>query len=404
MIRRIGLCSHPEGLCLDGAGSAQQQGDATGGDRIRTQIYAERLGRHQCRLRSGTCQELVDNAGIALPDDRDAIVQSTRGPSLEHILQFMRSQRLDDGPYHVNMTAWCHPRHFMVVVALRIGRIEHLGLVPFSHGAQSPSGCLSPRPYSAAAPAASAIRRLRIRLRLSFCVSGLRRSSHLPADSWLSSVIVGRSVATLAELCFVGQWALMLREVSRASGSAVAEFASLAVVPLIALAEACSWYSVLTTSNLGHIAEESIWGLSAALMVASMAMSWPRCAAGRHPLLVACCVAGVAYVAFMLFVDVPMYWMRWVADESVGRHYMSIAQGFRDVAGRWVSLPPLGRLEGRSGLDVALFQRRRVAQHLAHPCTGARGIPRATGVLIDLKIERRAILFEAGARPALPVE
>ncbi|MGC1387697.1 MAG: hypothetical protein WA807_06780 [Steroidobacteraceae bacterium] len=155
-------------------------------------------------------------------------------------------------------------------------------------------------------------------------------------DSWLSSVVVGRSVATVAELCFVGQWALMLREVSRASGSAIGKFASLAVVPLIALAEACSWYSVLTTSNLGHIAEESIWSLSAALMVASMARSWPRCTAGRHPLLVACCVAGVAYVAFMLFVDVPMYWMRWVADESVGRHYMSIAQGFHDVAGRWV--------------------------------------------------------------------
>jgi len=31
-------------------------------------------------------------------------------------------------------------------------------------------------------------------------------------DSWLSSVIVGRSVATIAELCFVAQWALLLRE------------------------------------------------------------------------------------------------------------------------------------------------------------------------------------------------
>jgi len=155
-------------------------------------------------------------------------------------------------------------------------------------------------------------------------------------NSWLSSVIVGRSVATVAELCFVAQWALMLREVSRASGSAVGKFASLAVVPLIALAEACSWYSVLTTSNLGHIAEESIWSLSAALMVTSMMVTWPRCRATRHPILVACCVAGAVYVVFMLLVDVPMYWTRWIADESTGRHYMSIAQGLHDVAGRWV--------------------------------------------------------------------
>ena len=155
-------------------------------------------------------------------------------------------------------------------------------------------------------------------------------------DSWLSSVIVGRSVATVAELCFVGQWALMLREASRVSGSVVGKISALAIVPLIALAESCSWYSVLTTSNLGHIAEESIWSLSAALMVTSMVLSWPRSAATRHPALVACCVAGVAYVGFMLLVDVPMYWSRWIADESVGRHYMSIAQGVHDVAGRWV--------------------------------------------------------------------
>ena len=155
-------------------------------------------------------------------------------------------------------------------------------------------------------------------------------------DSWLSSVIVGRSVATVAELCFVGQWALMLREASRVSGSVVGKISSLAIVPLIALAEACSWYSVLTTSNLGHIAEESIWSLSAALMVTSMVVTWLRRAVTRHPVLVACCVAGVAYVAFMLLVDVPMYWSRWIADESIGRHYMSIAQGVHDVAGRWV--------------------------------------------------------------------
>lgn len=155
-------------------------------------------------------------------------------------------------------------------------------------------------------------------------------------DSWLSSVIVGRSIATVAELCFVGQWALILREASRASGSVVSKIASLAVVPLIAFAEACSWYSVLTTSNLGHIAEESIWSLSAALMVSSLVVMAPRCTATRHPALVACCVVGVGYVAFMLLVDVPMYWSRWMADESIGRHYMTIAQGVHDVADRWV--------------------------------------------------------------------
>jgi hypothetical protein len=155
-------------------------------------------------------------------------------------------------------------------------------------------------------------------------------------DSWLSSVMVGRAVATLAELCFVAQWALMLREISRAAGSVVGNIASMALVPLIAIAEACSWYSVLTTSNIGHVAEESIWGFCAALLVASLAAVLPRCTAARRPLLLACCFAGSIYAAYMFFVDVPMYWSRWIADEVSGRHYMSMAQGVRDASVRWV--------------------------------------------------------------------
>lgn len=189
-----------------------------------------------------------------------------------------------------------------------------------------------------------AVRQLQLRLSAVY-VFGCAFRSMLPVfdgpriclyNSWLSSVIVGRSVATCAELCFVAQWAVMLRETSRATGSVVGRTASRAVVPLIAVAEACSWYAVLTTSNLGHVAEESIWGLTAALLVASMAVLWPSCPAARRPLLLTWCVAGVAYVAFMFLVDVPMYWTRWLADEASGRHYLSIAQGMHDVAVRWV--------------------------------------------------------------------
>jgi len=66
-------------------------------------------------------------------------------------------------------------------------------------------------------------------------------------NSWVSSVIIGRSVATLAELSFVAQWALLLRGTARATGSVVARWVSIAIVPLIGIAEVCSWYSVLTS-------------------------------------------------------------------------------------------------------------------------------------------------------------
>jgi hypothetical protein len=153
-------------------------------------------------------------------------------------------------------------------------------------------------------------------------------------DSWLSSVIVGRSVATIAELCFVAQWALLLREAAQEARSAPARAVSRLVVPLIAVAEICSWHAVLTTSNLGHVIEESIWGLCAALLAACLYAIRPRCAPRIQPLFVFCCIAGAAYVLYMFAVDVPMYWTRWVADEALGRDYLSVGQGVVDASVR----------------------------------------------------------------------
>lgn len=155
-------------------------------------------------------------------------------------------------------------------------------------------------------------------------------------DSWWSSVLMGRSVATVAELCFAAQWALLLHGVAQATQHRPSLWVARAVLPLILLAELCSWHAVLTTSNLGHVLEETLWGLCAALLVLSLIALWPRCRPERRPLLAAVCAAGVAYVFYMFLVDVPMYWSRWLADELAGRAYFDLAQGFADVATRWV--------------------------------------------------------------------
>jgi hypothetical protein len=155
-------------------------------------------------------------------------------------------------------------------------------------------------------------------------------------DTWLSSVAVGRSVATFAELCFAAQWAAMLNATARATGSAFAGIVSLVILPLIVTAEICSWYSVLTTSNLGHIAENSLWGASAALGIAAIMAIIPRCAAARRPAMVAWCVAGALYVVFMFRFDVPSYVARWAADQAAGKHYLTLMQGFADVLYRRV--------------------------------------------------------------------
>jgi hypothetical protein len=171
-------------------------------------------------------------------------------------------------------------------------------------------------------------------------VSGCAFRSFLPVidiprlvliNSRLSSVLVGRSVATVAELCFAAQWALILHRAALLAGSPFVQEVSFAVVPLIMLAEGCSWYAVLTTRQLAHAVENSLWGLSAALAVAGIVVIGPHQLAALYLPMIA---GGAAYVAFLFVYDVPMYWSRSLVDQANGRRYLSIADGMVDVCRR----------------------------------------------------------------------
>ena len=63
-----------------------------------------------------------------------------------------------------------------------------------------------------------------------------------------------------------------------------------------------------------ELVEETLWGLCAAALVTSLVLLWPRCRRELRPALATATVLGVAYVAYMFQVDVPMYWARWMTD------------------------------------------------------------------------------------------
>lgn len=151
-------------------------------------------------------------------------------------------------------------------------------------------------------------------------------------DSFASSVLVGRSVATVAELAFAAQWAVWLH----ASELESVRLVSLTIVPLIVVAEICSWHAVLTTSNRGHIFENSLWGIAAALIVICLVVIATQSPAERSLALFVWSFGGALYVAYIFIVDVPMYRARWKADLAVGRKYLSITQGIVDVSRRRV--------------------------------------------------------------------
>lgn len=155
-------------------------------------------------------------------------------------------------------------------------------------------------------------------------------------DTWLSSILLGRSVATVAELCFAVQWAIVLDEIGKLADSDTAKNVSRLIVPLIALAECCSWYAVITTNYLGNVLENSLWTATFLLIGIALIRLVPRFR-GIVRLGLGAVVAGTAtYCIFMVTVDVPMYLVRWQEEEASGHRFLGLISGLYDVTTRWI--------------------------------------------------------------------
>lgn len=142
-------------------------------------------------------------------------------------------------------------------------------------------------------------------------------------DTAVSRIFVGRTVATIAELAFAAQWALLMRE-------AGAVRAARAVLPMIAAAEVLSWLAALTTNELFHAAENTLWTLAAGFAAAFLASR------GKHEgelgkvVIRGAIACASVYIAFMLTYVVPMYLGRW----SPGGAYLTVGEGFAQVLER----------------------------------------------------------------------
>jgi hypothetical protein len=147
-------------------------------------------------------------------------------------------------------------------------------------------------------------------------------------NSWVSSVLLGRTVATFAELAFAAQFAVYLH----ASDLDWVRALALTIVPLIVIAEIFSWHAVLTRKNLGHVFENSLWGICGAMVVVSLVAIASQASAGLSLMYAVWIVGGALYVAYIFIADVPMYWSRWKADEALRRKYLSLAQGVADAS------------------------------------------------------------------------
>lgn len=162
-------------------------------------------------------------------------------------------------------------------------------------------------------------------------------------DTWLSSVFVGRSVATGAEVCFVIQWTIVLHALANVANADTARNISKTIVPLVVLAEGCSWYAVITTNYLGNVLENSLW-TAIFVLIAIALLDLANRYRSVVQLAIGAAAAGIAgYVVFMCTVDVPMYFVRWQAEVTGGAEFFGLASGLHDVATRWIVTHDIAR-------------------------------------------------------------
>jgi hypothetical protein len=147
-------------------------------------------------------------------------------------------------------------------------------------------------------------------------------------DTWLSVILLGRTLATIAELCFALQCGLFVQRQAAIAGTPLLIVGPRVCVGLVIVAEMMCWYAVLTLNHVGHAIEELLW----ALLMLVVATGLGTIALGAHGplrlvLLATLLLYGIGVVSTVA-IDVRMYIRRWREGTAAG--YLTLAAGLRD--------------------------------------------------------------------------
>jgi hypothetical protein len=156
-------------------------------------------------------------------------------------------------------------------------------------------------------------------------------------DSWLSSIMLGRTAATIAELCFALQCGLFVHRLAEMTGTPLLSAGAALMVPLALVAQILCWYAVLSLNPIGHVIEESLWAsimllLSASCGAAAFGTEGPL----RMLLVAGSAIYGVAAGLTVTF-DVGMYVRRW-RDRATDQR-LALAAGLHDCLHRRLPTP-----------------------------------------------------------------
>jgi len=155
-------------------------------------------------------------------------------------------------------------------------------------------------------------------------------------DHPLSSVMLGRSLATLAEICFSIQCAMLIYDLGEFVESPTIMFISYTIVPVIVLAQISCWYAALSLNHFWHGIEESAWVVMIVLAGGCFATGFFMLSGVLQVLMAIGVISCIGSAYIMLFVDIPMYLSRKEKSSKTAQRYLSIKAGIKDAINRRV--------------------------------------------------------------------
>lgn len=161
-------------------------------------------------------------------------------------------------------------------------------------------------------------------------------------DHPLSSVMLGRSLATIAEVSFSAQCALLIYNLGQSLNSASIQYTAYSIVPIIVLAQISCWYAALTLNHFWHSLEEAAWVVMVTIAAACFTIGFFMLSGILKILMAIGIISCLGSAYIMLFIDIPMYLSRKIDSHKQARQFLSVSAGIKDAISRRVKTSDWG--------------------------------------------------------------
>ena len=136
-------------------------------------------------------------------------------------------------------------------------------------------------------------------------------------DTYLSSVFLGRTMAPIAEICFIKQIHLFYT-----TNWGLKNMYD--IVGPIYIAEICSWMGCITTNELWNTSEEFIWMTTFIYIQFCNLKILTFQKYKNFKIIMTVISINTLYIAGMIYIDIPNYIINWMTKKHI---YLSIPDG-----------------------------------------------------------------------------